>query len=421
MMAACRHLVVVSLFFSLTAIAQPWEPNVLWDRSGAGDHSRYGIPQSLGDQNDDGYADFAVWALGWGGPGEPSEPLAELFHGGNPPDTTPYMTFRSDWSEPHFLDTVADWRLHSPPGHREQALAQSLGDLNGDGFSDFVSSTPPPERMTYVFLGSANPDTVPTYLWQNFWSATAEVVSDLNGDGKDELVFASSGGHFNVHLGRDALTSIPDYILNFDPSCYPFYITSIGDFNQDGYNDIVVVDDACNNLWGTLMLYLGHSWLDPEPAITIEGRNPPLNLIGINNAAGLGDVNGDHLDDFAIGAFNSNWDGFRGRCVILSEDTSLRVDADEPRAPLPQNVSMTIHPNPFNSSTQIEFTLPTTQRVSLRLYDVLGREVAVMMNEIQTAGRHRLTFDASGLPSGVYLCRLEAGEMMQTRKIVLLK
>jgi hypothetical protein len=78
-------------------------------------------------------------------------------------------------------------------------------------------------------------------------------------------------------------------------------------------------------------------------------------------------------------------------------------------------------PNPFNSSTHLEFTLPSTQRVSLRLYDVLGREVAVMMNEIQTAGRHHLTFDASGLPSGVYLCRLEAGGMAQTRKIVLLK
>jgi len=78
-------------------------------------------------------------------------------------------------------------------------------------------------------------------------------------------------------------------------------------------------------------------------------------------------------------------------------------------------------PNPFNSTTHLEFSLPSTQRVSLRLYDVLGREVAVMMNAIQTAGRHQMMFDASGLPSGVYLCRLEAGEMAQTRKMVLVK
>jgi hypothetical protein len=79
------------------------------------------------------------------------------------------------------------------------------------------------------------------------------------------------------------------------------------------------------------------------------------------------------------------------------------------------------YPNPFNTTTHLEFTLPSTQRVALRLYDVLGREVAVLMNEIQTAGQHRVTFDASGLPSGVYLCRLEAGEMMQTRKMALIR
>ncbi|MCX6600867.1 MAG: hypothetical protein NT025_04825 [bacterium] len=51
----------------------------------------------------------------------------------------------------------------------------------------------------------------------------------------------------------------------------------------------------------------------------------------------------------------------------------------------------------------------------------MNMEVAVMMKEIQTAGRHDVMFDASGLPSGVYLCRLEAGSTAQTRKMVLLK
>jgi hypothetical protein len=87
----------------------------------------------------------------------------------------------------------------------------------------------------------------------------------------------------------------------------------------------------------------------------------------------------------------------------------------------PSSFSLSVFPVPFNSTTQIEFTLPSTQRVSLRLYDVLGQEVAVLMNEIQTAGRHRMMFDASGLPSGVYLCRLEAGGIAQTRKMMLVK
>ena len=93
-----------------------------------------------------------------------------------------------------------------------------------------------------------------------------------------------------------------------------------------------------------------------------------------------------------------------------------------PSAPLPMAISLSQnYPNPFNAITEITFTLPKTQPVSLRIYDVLGREVAVLVNEMKTAGEHRVTFDASGLASGVYLCRIEAGGMMQTRKIVLLR
>jgi hypothetical protein len=79
------------------------------------------------------------------------------------------------------------------------------------------------------------------------------------------------------------------------------------------------------------------------------------------------------------------------------------------------------YPNPFNSTTQIDFALPAAQRVSLRIYDVLGREVRTLINGIQAAGNHRVTFDASELSSGIYLCRMQAGEFTQTRKLMLLK
>jgi hypothetical protein len=103
------------------------------------------------------------------------------------------------------------------------------------------------------------------------------------------------------------------------------------------------------------------------------------------------------------------------RCDALDSEPQQRNDA------VSRFALHNCYPNPFNSATHVEFTLPSTQRVSLRLYDVLGREVAEVMNEIRTAGRHEMTFDASGLPSGVYLCRLEAGDMMQTRKMMLVK
>jgi len=82
---------------------------------------------------------------------------------------------------------------------------------------------------------------------------------------------------------------------------------------------------------------------------------------------------------------------------------------------------LSAYPNPFNSATQIAFTVPVTQRVSLQLYDVLGREVAVLLDEIKTAGAHRVSFDGSGLASGVYFCRMEAGKEARMQKIVLIR
>jgi hypothetical protein len=79
------------------------------------------------------------------------------------------------------------------------------------------------------------------------------------------------------------------------------------------------------------------------------------------------------------------------------------------------------YPNPFNSRTEIRFDLPAKTMVTLKLFDVLGREVTVLMSEIKPAGEHRMTFDASTMASGVYLCRMQAGSFMQTRKMVLMK
>jgi hypothetical protein len=141
---------------------------------------------------------------------------------------------------------------------------------------------------------------------------------------------------------------------------------------------------------------------------------------------------------FALGALVKTRDGgyfLAGDLIALASDTSIlhshqyyvQTQPDPmpvgPRQPpfSGEFALMQNYPNPFNSSTHLEFRLPSTQRVSLRLYDVLGREVTVMVNEIRTAGQHEFMLDASGLPSGVYLCRLEAGGFSATRKLLLIR
>jgi beta-glucuronidase len=79
------------------------------------------------------------------------------------------------------------------------------------------------------------------------------------------------------------------------------------------------------------------------------------------------------------------------------------------------------YPNPFNPTTKIQFTTVNSQLTIVNVYDLLGREVAVLVNEIMPAGKYTVTFNASALPSGVYFCRLTAGAFHDARKMMLLR
>jgi hypothetical protein len=79
------------------------------------------------------------------------------------------------------------------------------------------------------------------------------------------------------------------------------------------------------------------------------------------------------------------------------------------------------YPNPFNPSTEINYALPVLSKVSLKVYNALGMEVATVVNSTQKAGEHSVKFDASELPSGTYFYTLKAGSFTETRRMVLSK
>jgi hypothetical protein len=79
------------------------------------------------------------------------------------------------------------------------------------------------------------------------------------------------------------------------------------------------------------------------------------------------------------------------------------------------------YPNPFNPGTMIKFDIPKSALVKLTIYDVLGKEVAVLVNENLTAGSYSAELNASNLPSGVYFYKLSAGDYTATKKMVLIK
>lgn len=79
------------------------------------------------------------------------------------------------------------------------------------------------------------------------------------------------------------------------------------------------------------------------------------------------------------------------------------------------------YPNPFNPSTIINYAVPQKSLVTIMVYDVMGRMVASLVNEEKTAGNYNIQFNASNLASGVYLYRMQAGEFIQTKKLILMK
>jgi protocatechuate 3,4-dioxygenase beta subunit len=116
------------------------------------------------------------------------------------------------------------------------------------------------------------------------------------------------------------------------------------------------------------------------------------------------------------------------------EDYMLTIDAslasgggglptsDDGDAGLPTSFALhQNYPNPFNPTTVIPYDLAAPGNVRLTVYDVTGRPVASLLNAFQNAGRHQIAFNAAGLPSGVYMVRLEAGGQLMVRKLTLLK
>jgi hypothetical protein len=79
------------------------------------------------------------------------------------------------------------------------------------------------------------------------------------------------------------------------------------------------------------------------------------------------------------------------------------------------------YPNPFNPATQIKYGLPTSGHVTLKLYDLTGREVATLVDQFQTAGEFTVTFNAAGLSTGVYFYRLHVGNYSEVKRMAFVK
>ena len=137
------------------------------------------------------------------------------------------------------------------------------------------------------------------------------------------------------------------------------------------------------------------SYLPPHPVTRDTLEVGKHSIVGLVNGYGLSDT---------------LW-------VSVATLSAIKIAPSAPQGYVLENA----YPDPFNPSTTIDYQLPARNHVVLNIYDALGRKVETLVDEVQNAGFHSITFDADRLASGVYFDKLEAGPFIETRKVLLLK
>jgi hypothetical protein len=186
---------------------------------------------------------------------------------------------------------------------------------------------------------------------------------------------------------------------------YVIFTGGYNNYNKTGetiYSSAVWIYDAAKDEW----------FAGPDKK-TVVCYTPNLFMVARN----------DSLYMAALGGNGVNGYGIENEWLYLGEDEPMIGIKDQPvNAPAQYSLSQN-YPNPFNPSTKIKYSLREPGHVSLTVYDMLGREIKTLINELMSAGEHEVIFNAGelNLSSGIYLYRIKSGSFVQTKKLLLIK
>ncbi|NLH60325.1 MAG: T9SS type A sorting domain-containing protein [Ignavibacteriales bacterium] len=378
----------------------------------------YGVEiKNIGDFNGDGYEDIVF--IDYYLPNSTIQKSIYYICSTYPEfDLIPEMIIRSDTSKNIRVNDI------------------SSGDLDGDGKSDLmlrrhIGETINENVSILIIRGNSSWDTTSVQSFyqkeQTFNLRTMRILGDINNDKRADVLLYSYANYYpywtemSIIYGGIPLDTIPDVGINTqNMGFYPEKSMIVGDVNGDGYNDIIQV--AANFGYPVMKIFLGGK--------NMNNHNlPVLVLGGSSNFYGgligrIGDVNGDGVDDFLIGTATKTGMSIFGFCEILSGDSSIIVNGIEEgsEGEKPEGFQLyDPYPNPFNPETVISYQLPVNSKVTLTIYDILGKEVTKVVDKEQEAGKYQITFDAKRYASGVYICRIIAGDFVKTIKMSLVK
>ncbi len=279
------------------------------------------------------------------------------------------------------------WSMRVVPSTDADTSKEIIGSYGFSGKVFSVDSDNGSELWT-VTLGTANAGFI-------------KVLDDLDSNGSPDFTLSGTQTVFRID------TKTHNTLWSYSPAAsYIRGVDMLSDVNGDGKKDVIVGMQTPGYVL-VLSGANGNVLFNYSFGSTVTYR--------ADRVSALNSVDGNSTTEFIAGCRD-------GKLICFSGGQNIPVgiipvSTETPKAfELSQN-----YPNPFNPVTSIKFSIPTNELVTIKIYDMLGKEVAEVLNENKTAGAYEVNYNASNLSSGVYFYKMTAGKFSNIKKMVVLK
>lgn len=331
------------------------------------------------------------------------------------PGSLSLFSNNTQWISDHAID--ADSRKGSDPTEAPKHF------IDIEDYAEFKAGTLSHDiNVLIAKYGLSNVTSIGIVPWATIWSLDSLTQTLRRGDSTKALQFAADVGHYVADAHQ------------------PLHVTANYDGGQTGNNGI-------HSRYETSMMgtYLSQIVVTKDQVYFVD---KPIDFVFMYLTRGNGLVDSIlHADTYAKTLANSTsgptyysalWDKTGAMtkvqvqtatvdlaCLwytaavnagLISVTSVSATGGDQPRFELLQN-----YPNPFNPTTTISFSLGSPSNVTVKIYNLLGEEVETLLSGNRPAGIFRVQWKATDVASGIYLCRMQAGTYVETRKLILMK